>query len=184
MRSVLAAVLGVALLLPANAHAQTFPVVRGSSEVEFGVAGIILPESEDGPYSAQPEVRLGYFLAEGLELQLGLHGRIWPLGGVASKSFGLAGHLLWYPNLGPDSRNLYLMGGGGAARNDPPPRIKRDPNIDPFVRGGLGYKVPLRNLGVGFLMSAHLTAEYRVEYVLEENNDFVSGALLALSYFL
>lgn len=184
MRSVLAALLGVALLLPAGALAQTFPVVRGSTEVEFGFAGIVLPESEDGTYSAQPELRFGYFLAEGLELQLGLHGRIWPLGAVASKNYGVAGHVRWYPNLGPGNRNLYLLGGAGAARNDPPPRIPEEASVDPFARGGLGYKIPLRDLGIGFLSGAHLATEYRLEYVLRGDNDLVSGGLLALSYSL
>ena len=157
---------------------------RQQNEIQAGVAGIVLPEAEQGTYSAQPELRLGFFIAEGLQLQLEANGRVWPLGDVASKSLGTAGHLVWFPKLGPQNRNLYLMGGAGMVRTNPPLRLHSEVSYDPLLRGGMGYKIPLQDLGIGFLTAAHLTAEYRFEYLMQDEDDLVSGGVLAVSYFL
>jgi hypothetical protein len=167
----------VAFGLAPRAAAQTFPVVRGAIEFEAGIAGIVLPEDSAGTFSAQPTGRIGYFVAEGFEAQVEGSVRVWPLGSVAAHSVSASGNLLWYPSLGPKSRNLYLLGGAGMASTSPP---EEDTTWDPLARGGIGYKVPLSGKFVNVL---HFTAEFRGEYLLKDPADFVAGALLSLSYF-
>jgi hypothetical protein len=179
-----AVVIAGVVLAPLAARAQTFPVTPGTIEVQAGMAGVVLPEASDGTYSAQPEFRVGYFLAPALQLQLVVHSRLWPLGAVAARNHGVVAHAVWFPNLGPQNRNLYLMAGAGGARNVPPPATGLDVSFDPLLRGGVGYKIPLQDVGLGFLSSTHLTVEYRAEYWLQDEAAFVSGAAFGFSYFL
>jgi hypothetical protein len=175
---------GVAGLAPASASAQTFPMTSGTIEVQLGLGAIMLPEGSDGTYSAQPELRVGLFLWPGLQLQVQGDARLWPLGGVAAKSYGACAHLLWFPELSPENRSFYLMAGAGGALNDPPARTGLDSGFDPMLRGGVGYKVPLSGLEVGFLKRTHLTVEGRLEALFQDETDLVSGGAVALSYFL
>jgi hypothetical protein len=181
MRSRFLAVLMVAAATTASA--QTFPVTPGTLELQVGFAAITLPEGSDGSYSAQPQVRLGMFLAPGLALQVEGSFRIWPLGAVAPGSIGASAQIAWFPTLGQGNRNLYLMAGAGATRNDPPARTGLDTSTDPQARVGLGYKIPLSNLDLGFVSKAHLNVEYRAEFLLEDETALVSGASLGLAYF-
>jgi hypothetical protein len=183
MRSCLA-VLAAALLGSTLARAQTFPTTPGTLEVQFGLGAIILPESSDGTYSAQPEVRVGLFLMPGVELQVQGDARIWPLGSVAARNYGAGAHLLWYPNLSPENRSLYLMAGAGGALTRPPARTGLDSSFDPLLRGGIGFKVPLSGLDIGVLTRSHLTVEARLEAIFQDETDLVSGGAVALSYFL
>jgi hypothetical protein len=171
----------VSLLLAGIASAQTFPVVAGTMEVQVGAAGIVLPENTNGMVSAQPELRLGYFVSEGLQLQIVGDARVWPLGMVAPANYGVGAQFLWFPNLGPQNRNLYLLAGAGGAYSDPP---RDDSQFDPLARVGLGVKVPLAGVGLGFLQRAHLTVEYRGELLFQDETDFVSGAAVGFSFFL
>jgi hypothetical protein len=174
------AVLGA--LGPAVAFAQTFPVVPGTLEIGAGMAAVALPEATTGSISAQPEVRVGYFFAEGMMLQVVADTRVWPLGIVAPTSYGIAGNVLWFPNLGPQNRNLYLMAGAGGALVDPPGPAKGS-SVDPMIRGGLGVKVSLADVGLHFLRPFHLTVEFREEYVHSDENDFLAGLAFGLSAF-
>jgi hypothetical protein len=170
-------------MLPASAGAQDLPVSAGTIEVQAGMAAIGLPEATNGTYSAQPELRLGFFLVEGLEAQLEANIRMWPLGSVAPHSAGAAAHLAWYPSLGPGHRNLYLLAGGGVSRNDPP-GVLTVRTFDPLARAGLGYKIPLSQLGMGAVPHGFFTTEFRAEMHFEEQTDIVSGIVAAFSYFL
>jgi hypothetical protein len=183
MRLRFAAVTAAALLLPVLARAQPTPVGAGTLEVQGGIAAIGMPESTRGTYSAQPELRLGYFLADGVELQAAAHIRMWPLGAVAPHNAAAAAHLLWYPELGPGHRNLYLMAGGGVARNDPPGYLI-ERTFDPLARFGVGYKIPLADLGLGAMSAGWLTTEFRVEALFEEYTSPVAGIAVGYSYFL
>lgn len=178
-----AALVAAALTLPASASAQGLPVAAGTIEVQAGMAAIALPEATRGTYSAQPELRLGFFVAEGVEAQLEANIRMWPLGSVAPHSAGVGAHLLWYPTLGPGHRNLYLLAGGGVSRNDPP-GVLTERTFDPLGRAGLGYKIPLSELGLGALSNGFLTTEFRMEMHFEDERDVVSGIVAAYSYFL
>lgn len=163
-----------------GASAQTFPVVAGTMEFGVGASAVALPEEISGSISAQPELRLGYFLAEGLMLQVVGDARVWPLGTVAPSTYGVAGSLLWFPNLGPRSRNMYLLAGGGGNFVDPP-QPSEDSSIDPLLRAGVGVKVPLNGLGLSFLHPYHFTAEFREEIAVGDETDFLSGVSFALS---
>jgi hypothetical protein len=178
------AVLATVLLGPIGARAQTFPMTPGTLEIQVGVGAILLPESSDGTYSAQPEVRVGLFLMPGVQLQVQGDARLWPLGSVAPKSYGASAHLVWFPSLGPENRNLYLMAGGGGALTDPPARTGLDSGFDPLFRGGLGYKIPLSGLRLGFLRQTHLNVEARLEAIFQDEVDVVSGGAIGFSYFL
>lgn len=176
-------VLVLALLVMSRApgaSAQTFPVVAGTMEIGVGVSAVALPERITGSISAQPEVRVGFFLAEGLMLQVVGDARVWPLGNTAPSTYGVAGNLLWFPNLGPRSRNLYLMAGGGGNFVDSP-NPADDSSIDPLLRGGVGVKVPLEEIGLGFLHPYHFTVEFREEVVTGDETDFLSAVSFALS---
>jgi hypothetical protein len=108
---------------------------------------------------------------------------MWPLGSVAPHNAGGGAHLLWYPALGPGHRNLYLMGGGGIARNEPPGAFA-ERTFDPLGRAGVGYKIPLSELGLGAMSRGWLTTEFRAEMLLEDETDIVSGIVVAFSFFL
>jgi len=183
MRFRFAALVAAAVSAPVLAQAQPAPVDAGTLEVQAGMAAIGLPESTNGTYSAQPELRLGYFLADGVELQAVGHIRMWPLGPVAPHSAAGAVHLLWYPSLGPGHRNLYLMAGGGITRNDPP-GVLLERTFDPLARFGIGYKIPLSGLAIGAMSGGWLTAEFRGEALFEEYTSPVAGIVVAYSYFL
>jgi hypothetical protein len=194
---VLVPVLAVALLSGSSARAQTFPVVGGTQEIQVGIAAVSTPEIVSGFVSAQPELRWGFFLSDGLELQLIADTRVWPLGAYAPKSYGGSLNVLWFPDLGARDRNFYLLAGAGGAWNDPPPE-SLDASFDPAVRAGIGVKVPLDALGLGFLVGTHLGAEYRGEFVfLNEDADdyaylgdvatdleFLSGVAIGVSMIL
>lgn len=170
----------LALLLGASAAlAQTFPVVRGTTEFQVGAAGVMMPEDSNGMVSYQPEVRFGYFIGEGLQVQFAGDMRVWPLGTIGPARYGGTVSLLWFPNLGPQNRNLYLLGGAGGAYRDPP-GPHADGEFDPSLRGGLGIKVPLG--GFAFLQGSHLTMEYRGELLLQDETEFVSGVGIGLSF--
>jgi hypothetical protein len=184
-------------LVPGTAPAQTFPVTKGSQEIQVGFSAISLPEFVGGSISAQPELRYGRFVGEGLEVQLGAETRVWPLGTQAPKLYGGSLSVLWYPNLGPRNRNLYLLVGGGGSWNDPP-QVTRDASFDPAVRAGMGVKVSLENLGLAFASGWHLTVEYREELVLynedegayaglgtdvSTDRDLLSGLAIGVSLF-
>jgi hypothetical protein len=194
---------GVVLLAPAlllaggEAQAQSFPVVAGSREIQIGASATSLPELYDGPFSAQPELRLGMFVVEGVELQLLGETRVWPLGRRAPKGYGGALQILWFPNLGAQSRNMYLLIGGGGARITPPDR-RLESSFDASARAGIGVKVSLEGLGLDFLNTYHLNVEYRGEYLylnedeedyaalglgddLPTTSDFVSGVSVGIS---
>jgi hypothetical protein len=186
-----------ALLAARPAEAQSFPVVGGTQELQIGVSMVSLPEITNGSWSAQPEVRWGLFLADGLELQVGLDTRVWPLGSQAPKSYGGGVSMLWFPDLGTVDRNFYLLAGAAGMWSDPP-QAAFHASFDPVGRGGMGLKVPLDNLGLGFLAGKHLTVEYRLDFVLlnedEEdyavlgdvatNYDFLSGLAVGVSFIL
>jgi len=176
------AVLVPALLGATPLAAQTFPVVRGTLEVGAAMAAVALPEHTGGSISAQPELRVGYFIAEGMMVQVVGDTRVWPLGTQAPKWYGVAGQLLYFPNLGPRSRNLYLMAGAGGALVDPP-NPAEDSSMDPLIRGGVGVKISLVEVGLRFLQGLHFTAEFREEYVRSDENDFLSGLSFGLSTF-
>jgi hypothetical protein len=178
--ALVSAVAGSALL-PAVGAGQDFPVSAGTLEVQVGVAGIVLPEESRGTFSAQPEVRVGWFLRERLELQAEGDVRVWPLGTIAARSYGVSGNLLWYPPLADDRHDLYFLGGGGGAYTDPPGPAA-DTSFDPLLRGGVGLKVPLEGLNEAF-RAIYFTAEYRGELILADSSDFVSGIALGLSRF-
>ncbi len=178
-----------------SAHAQTFPVVKGTQELQIGFSMMSMPEIVSVTWSAHPELRWGIFLGEGFEAQLTADMRVWPLGIAAPRSYGGGLNLLWFPNLGQGHRNLYLLLGGGGAWTDPAePTI--DASLDPAGRVGLGAKVSLEQLGLPFLVGWHLTTEYRGEFVyLNEDSadypglpesastglDFVSGVTVGVS---
>lgn len=168
------------LLVGASATlAQTFPVVRGTTELQVGGVGVVMPEDSGGMVSLQPEVRFGYFIGEGLQVQLAGDVRVWPLGLVAPARYGGAVSLLWFPNLGPQNRDLYLLAGAGGAYTDPP-GSRAEGEFDPLLRVGLGIKVPL---GAFLLLErAHLTMEYRGDLVLQDETDFLSGIGIGLSF--
>ena len=168
------------LIVPGVALAQTFPVVPGTLEIQGGVSAVSLPEETVGSVSAQPEARLGYFVAEGVMVQLAADARVWPLGNTAPSLYGLAANVLWFPNLGPRNRNVYLMAGGGGVLLDPPGAVV-DSSIDPLLRGGLGFKVPMEEVGMSLLKSLHFTVEFRGDYVLADENSFLSGVTFAFS---
>ncbi|HMB71100.1 MAG TPA: hypothetical protein VKU85_17445 [bacterium] len=183
MRFRFAALVVAALALPVLAQAQPAPVAAGTLEIQGGIGAIGLPEGTDGTYSAQPELRVGFFLSEGIELQAAGSIRMWPLGTVAPHNASAAAHLLWYPSLGPGHRNLYLLAGGGIARNDPPGfLIER--TFDPLARIGFGFKIPLAALGLGAMSAGWFTTEFRSEVLFEEFTSPVAGIAVGYSYFL
>lgn len=177
-RTLLVALAWVVLADARAASAQTFPVVPGTTEIQIGATGLSIREDAGGLWSFNPELRVGFFLQPGFEFQAEGNFRVWPGGAVGGRSYGGGGNLLWYPSLAPKSRNMYLLGGAGGSYNDPPGTA--DSEFDVAIRGGLGYKAPL---GIGLLGSAHLTAEYRGEYLLTDPADFVSGAAIGISFF-
>ena len=178
--SLVLAVLGT--LGPMGASAQTFPVTRGTMEFGAGMAAVTLPEETSGSISAQPEVRVGYFFAPGMMLQAVADMRVWPLGVVAPTRYGIAGDVLYFPNLGPQNRNLYLMAGAGGTIVNPPGPAKGT-SVDEMIRGGVGIKVSLANVGLHFLRPFHFTVEFREEYVHSDENDLLSGLSFGLSSF-
>ena len=179
LSSLLSVVL-VPLLLSGVVSAQTFPVVAGTMEIQLGAAGVILPENTNGMVSAQPELRVGFFVSEGLQLQFVGDARVWPLGTIAPPSYGASAQFLWFPNLGPQNRNLYVLGGMGGAYSDP---LVGDSAFDPLARAGLGFKVPLGDFGLGFVTRSHLTVEYRAEMIFQDETDLVSGVAVGISLF-
>lgn len=166
------------LLLAASSASADIPVGVGSKEIQIGVAGIVLPENSLGTYSLQPEVRVGWFIREAVEVVLQGDVRVWPLGEKAANSYGAGVALAFFPKLN-ETHNLYLLGGVGGAYADPPGAV--DAGFDPLVRAGFGFKVPVA--GLPLLPGAYLNVEYRGEFVLADENDFVSGAALGLSFF-
>jgi hypothetical protein len=164
------------------ARAQSFPVVAGTLEFQGGMAAVSLPEQNFGSVSAQPELRIGYFFSEGMMAQLVADTRVWPLGTAAPSFWGVSGNVLWFPNLGPRSRNLYLLAGGGGALVDPPAAAEGS-SFDPLLRGGLGIKVSLVEVGLTFLQQLHLTVEFREEMVVGDETDLLSGVAVGLSSF-
>jgi hypothetical protein len=161
------------------AFAQTFPVVRGTTELQVGGVGVVMPEDSGGMISLEPEVRFGYFIGEGLQVQLAGDVRVWPLGVVAPANYSGAVSVLWFPNLGPQSRDMYLLVGAGGAYSDPPgPQAEGE--FDPLFRFGLGVKVPLGSFLL--LERAHLTMEYRGDVAFQDETDFLSGIGMGLSF--
>ncbi len=171
-----------ALLVAERAEAQTFPVVVGTLEFQGGFTAITVPEASNALIGTQPEVRVGYFIREGVQLQAMLDTRVWPLGDVGATSHGITANLLWFPNLGPRSRNLYLLVGAGGAIVDPPGALDSS-GFDALVRGGVGAKVSLEDLTISWLTPLHLTVEFRTEYLLADESDIVSGVALGFSWF-
>lgn len=163
-----------------GASAQTFPVVAGTMEFGAGATALALPEEITGSISAQPELRVGYFLAEGLMLQVVGDARVWPLGTVAPSTYGVAGSILWFPNLGPRSRNMYLTAGGGGNFVSPP-NPSDDSSVDPLLRIGMGVKVPMEEIGLNFLHPYHFTVEFREEIAVGDETDFLSGISFGFS---
>lgn len=145
--------------------------------VRIGVAGITLPEASDGTFSAQPEVRLGWFSGADLALQAEASVRVWPLGPVAARSYGVGGNLLWFPPPLQGGADLYLLGGGGGYYTDP---AVGDASFDPVVRGGVGMMVPLKGMS-GVLAGMRFAFEYRGEMLLADETDFVSGVSMGIS---
>lgn len=181
VRLALASILAASVLRPGVGAAQTFPVDSGTLEIQVGVAGIVLPEESDGLFSAQPELRVGWFVRDRIEFQVQGDVRIWPLGDTAARSYGGSGNLLWYPKLAGDRHDLYFLGGAGGAYSDPPdPALSS--GFDPLVRGGIGLKVPLAGLSDA-LRSLFFNAEYRGELVLQDETAFVSGISIGVSRF-
>jgi len=165
--------------------APEFSVAKGSQDLQFGFSMVSLPEIVKGAWSAQPEIRYGVFLSDGLQLQITAETRVWPLGKEAPKSYGGGVNLLWFPDLGTASRNFYLLVGGGGAYEDPPQQTL-DASFDPMVRGGVGARVPLRDLGIPFMASWYLSTEFAVKAVLlgEDEEDYPAspGAATDLDY--
>jgi hypothetical protein len=156
--------------------------VPGALEIQAGVAAVVLPEDSRGTHTIEPLGRIGYFLAEGIELEVEVSTRVWPLGAIAPKSIAVGGALSWYPNLGPQNRNVFLSGGVGVLSEDPP-GVKEGTTWDGFARGAFGFKVPLEGVGLGLLDALHLSIEFREEALFQESTDFVSGAVIGFSYF-
>ncbi len=177
-RALLAAALG-GLMLAGVAGAQTFPVVPGSLEIQGGIGMVLMPEEEKGFVSAQPELRVGYFFAEGVMLQAMGDTRVWPLGTVGSSSYGVTGNILWFPNFA--DRSLYFLGGAGGTLQDPPG--EEGSSFDTLLRGGLGMKASLAGIGAGWLAASHFTMEYRTDIVMKDETNIVSGIALGLSWF-
>jgi len=183
IRPTLAAVLLAALASTALAQESTPPAEEAAPEIarglvfRVGVAGIVLPEASNGTFSAQPEVRFGWFLQQRVAIQIEGSARVWPLGGVAARSYGLAGNVLWFPPLGREGRELYLLAGGGGAYTDP---AVGDTSFDPAIRGGIGVLAPLAGL-VPSLAGLRLAVEYRGELVRADETDFVSGISIGVS---
>jgi hypothetical protein len=50
-----------------------------------------------------------------------------------------------------------------------------------MLRGGIGIKVSLSEIGLRFLHPLHFTVEFREEYVRSDENDFLSGLSFGLS---
>ena len=182
-RTALCLALATAVLAGAGTvGAQTFPVVAGTLEIQGGMAAVTLPEQYFGSISAQPELRFGYFIAEGLMIQAVGDMRVWPLGTAAPSFYGVTGNLLWFPNLGPRSRSLYLLGGAGGLLLDPPnPAEGR--TFDGVIRGGVGVKISLAELGARFLHPFHFTVEFREELSIADETDMLSGVSFGLSSF-
>ena len=160
-----------------TSDAEVLAVAPEGLVLRFGVAGIVLPEESGGTFSAQPELRLGWFPQAHLAVQVEGSARVWPLGAVASHSFGLAGNVLWFPPLSEGRRELYLLAGAGGYYTDPP---VGDATFDPAVRGGVGVMAPLGGLAKS-LSALRLSVEYRGEYLLADKTDFVSGIALGFS---
>ena len=83
VRLALLSALASSALLPRIAACQTVPVDPGTFEFQLGVASITLPEESDGMYSAEPELRVGWFLRQTLEVMVQGNIRAWPLGATA-----------------------------------------------------------------------------------------------------
>ena len=178
-RALWTAGLWVAFGAASQASAQTFPVVTGTTEIQIGVSGITLPRDSGGLWSLNPELRIGFFLQPGFELQAEGNFRAWPGGAVSGRSYGGGGNLVWYPNLGPQSRNLYLLGGASGVLSEPPGQDE-DTELDVTGRGGVGYKAPI---AFPWLAGAHLSVEYRGEVIVTRDRAFVSGAAIGISFF-
>lgn len=145
--------------------------------LRVGIAGIVLPEASGGTFSAQPELRIGWFTGVDMAVQVEASARVWPLGGVSAKSYGVAGNILWFPPLAGEQRDFYLLGGGGSYYSDP---VLGDSSFDPVVRGGVGMLASLASL-IPSAASVRLAVEYRGELLLADDTDFVSGIALGLS---
>jgi len=166
------------------------PIDPGTIEMQFGAAGIVLPENFRGTFSAQPEARIGYFISKGLEIQAQGEVRVWPLGGQAPDHYGIGVSALYFPAL-REEQNFYLLGGLGGALIDPPGELEG--GFKPFARAGVGFKVSMA--GLKFLGSGFLNMEYRFEKLfvddaelfddptLESGSSVVSGAAIGLSFF-
>lgn len=152
-------------------------VVADGLVLRVGIAGIVLPEASGGTFSAQPELRIGWFTGVDMAVEVEASARVWPLGGVSAKSYGVAGNLLWFPSFGGDQRDFYLLGGGGGYYSDP---VLGDASFDPVVRGGVGLLASLASL-IPSAASVRLAVEYRGELLLADETDFVSGIALGLS---
>src|SRR5262245_51320053 len=71
---------------PIEAAAPEAPSAPRTLEIQLGVAGVTLPEESNGLCSAEPELRLGWFIRPNVEFQAQGDIRAWPLGNIAAKS--------------------------------------------------------------------------------------------------
>jgi hypothetical protein len=185
MKCFVAATLGLLLVvlpLAGTAAAQSLPLVKGAVEIQAGIGATLMPEDEEGFVSVQPELRVGWFLGDGLMIQAMGDSRVWPLGTVGSSSYGVTGNLLWFPNLGPGNRNFYLLGGAGGTLQDPPGPAEGS-SFDTLLRAGIGAKAPMAGVGVGWLDVSYFTMEFRTDLVIQDETNFVSGISMGLSWF-
>lgn len=162
---------------PGSPEASPTPGTPQGLVLRIGVAGIVLPEDSRGMFGAQPEVRLGWFHRQRVAIQVEGSARVWPLGGIADRSYGVAGNVLWFPPFTAERRDFYLLAGGGGAYTEP---AEGDASFDPEVRAGLGVLAPLAGL-IPSLHSVYFAAEYRGALVFRDGTDFVSGIALGLS---
>ena len=162
---------------PDTALAEPAGAIPQGLVMRFGIAGIVLPEASGGTFSAQPELRLGWFPQAHIAIQIEGSARVWPLGPVAAHSFGLAGNLLWFPPISAGRRELYLLAGGGGYYTDPP---LGGSSFDPALRAGVGVMAPMGGL-VHSLSALRLSMEYRGEYLFADQTDFVSGIAIGFS---
>ncbi|MAF26945.1 MAG: hypothetical protein QF819_07575 [Gemmatimonadota bacterium] len=173
-----AALLAAALIPTLTAGAQTIPVVASTTEYGIGMAALTLPEEVRGPHSLRMDVRGGYFVAEGLQMQAEASVRFWPLGNRAPRGYGMGANALWFPDLGPGNRNMYLLLGGGVVRQNYP---GQEATMDGLARVGFGVK--LRSPVLRYVWMTHAAVEFRSEAHFADEVETTSGFTVGVSRF-
>ncbi|MEZ5066392.1 MAG: hypothetical protein R3B81_16820 [bacterium] len=173
-------ILAATLALPGGTRAETFSVAPGTWEGQVGVTGVTLAEYLDAMWAIQVEGRVGRFLREGIELQAVGSARVWPLGDQSPKAFGTTANLLYFPRI-TESHNLYFLVGAGGLYRSSPNETLGDTGFDGLARVGFGTKVHPSD--TGWISHFHLTSEFRIEMLFEQEVNTVAGITFGLSYF-